>query len=247
MATTPRPTPKAPDDSFKGAEASIELQKRNALAVGAEYGRRGLEAIARGGVDLTSRVNAVNGAFKAIANDFNVPAGMRDQMAGSIRKGFTPAIDYTRSADRNLRREAAAAAQAQTTYFNQAREAVPMYRSENEELTETYRQAYEERQAKIRAEAEQRAEARRQFELGLAAQVEARQLAAQQHAATMAAQQQMHAASMSSQARIAAAQMAALQSQAAPTSAPPPYRPATRTVGRLDNPSGRTFRPSWRR
>ena len=248
MAMTPRPSPQRPDDSFKGAEASAELQKRNALAVVAEYGRRGLEAVVRNGADLTSRVQATNTAYRAMADDFNIPDAMRAELAGQIRKTFTPAVENVQWADRNVRSENAAASQAAGTYFDQVRQAVPMYRSENDELTETYRQAYEERQAKIRAEAEERAEQRRQFELGLQAQVEARNLAARQHAATMAAQQQMHAASMSSSARMAAAQLAAIRAQAPMTAPPPSPYQLKKASGAYSDPRRRQgIGGAWRR
>ncbi len=199
-------------DQFQGAEADISRQRRSALEAVAQFGRRGLEEGVVSARDLQSRRNQNVQDTAGLAADFKVPAAMRAELAAGARGTLDPYAQDARVAQRQFREEVGAAAQANSTFFNQARQAVPALRSQASQVVEQYRQAYEERQAEIRAEQEQRAEAARQA---------AAQLALRQR--EMDLQSQLAAQQMANNRAIAEANRAAMV--ASRPVAPPVFRP----------------------
>lgn len=205
-------TPKPPQDKFEGAEASARQQRMEALETIATFGRRGFEAALAHERDLRGRVSSFDKGARGVADDFRVPAGMRGEMAGSIRSAFQPYVDDARSAASQFQGEIGAQQQMAKTYYTQVEQAVPALRENAKQITEQYRQAYEERQAQIRAEAEAREQERRQAAEALNAQ--------------MRQQRELAQAQMAAAAQMSAAQLAAIQASA--PVAPPPmpvYRP----------------------
>lgn len=175
--------PDQPTDQFKNAETSVDKQRMDALNALASYGRRGLEAAVARKQDVESgRAQAVQSATipGIVARD----QGEIDNIAASPYQSY--ALDAAKAAS-NLSQENNALQEVQGNYFNQVREAVPLYRTNAQSVTDQYRKNYEERQAGV---ARQQAALEAQREQAMIAIESQRQAMAQDaaiHAAQMAA------------------------------------------------------------
>ncbi|HEV2122311.1 MAG TPA: hypothetical protein VGW38_06015, partial [Chloroflexota bacterium] len=136
-------------------------------------------------------------ALRGISNEFRVPAQFAASLQADSREAYQPYEKDQNVAQRTFREEMIAMDKTNATFFDQARKAVPQLREQGKQITEQYRQGYEEKQAQIRAEAERRAEEQRQISAQLALAERKMALDAQMNAARIAADQQIAAANLS--------------------------------------------------
>lgn len=231
--------PVRPADQFAGAENDVNRQKREALRAVAQFGRRGLEEGVAAQRRLAAQQSSERGAIKSLGNEFRIPAAFAAELRSDSRQSYDPFNKDQSLAQRQFRDEMGAMEKVNANFFQQAVQAVPQLRAQGEQITEQYRQGYEEKQAQIRAEAERRAEEQRQITAQLALAEQKMALDAQLNAQRIAADQQ-----------IAAANLAAMRA-GAPVAPPPVWRPpapiqrkpATRTRNIAgNNPNTRTGR-----
>lgn len=202
------------NDSFAGAEDEARSQRVEALKAVAQYGRAGLELGAVAARELDQRTQATGQAQTQLGNRFEIPQGLREQLAQGVRATAAPYAQDNRASQAALEQEFGALSQGQDTYFGQVAEAVPALRAENQQIVEQYRQAYEERQAGIAADAAQKAELLRQTIMQQNMDREA-----------MGQQSLLYSAQRQAQEQGAAAQLAALRRQTEQPAAP--TRPLT--------------------
>lgn len=139
-------------DSFAGAEASVDQQRKSALDALAQFGRRGLEAAVLAQQESGQVRGEADTANQGFASERGV--GSRGQaelsaLAGSARDTF--AQDRSRAVD-FLGAEQGAIRDVAGNYFGQVREAVPLERTAAQQIVDQYRAAYAERQAAIAAQ-----------------------------------------------------------------------------------------------
>lgn len=143
----------APADQFEGAEDSVNKQRMDALNVLAQFGRRGLEqAVARRQQTEAARSDT-QGQAAASAQVFN-PAGndvQRTKLAALLQSragaALDPYVGLARGTEDMIGQENAAQAQVQGNYFQQAAEAIPLYRQQAADTVSQYRAAAEQRAA----------------------------------------------------------------------------------------------------
>lgn len=143
-------------DTFAGAEASVDAQKKSALDALAQFGRRGLEAAVlaqkEGNRVQTEAASENAGLASSIGADSRAQAELA-ALGQPARDAYAlngaQAVAFLGS-------ENDAEQQVNSNYYGQLRQAVPLARTEAAQMVDEYRAAHAERQAQIAADAEAR-------------------------------------------------------------------------------------------
>lgn len=143
-------------DSYAGAEASVDAQRKSALDALAQYGRRGLEAAVlaqKEGNQIQTDSATDNASF---ASDLGIGTAGQGEIAALTSPGQQAYARNGQQAVDAFRSETDALGQVTGNYFNQVRQAVPLERTAAATVTDQYQAAYRERQAQVAADAEAR-------------------------------------------------------------------------------------------
>ncbi len=143
-------------DSFAGAEQSVDAQKKSALDALAQFGRRGLEAAVvaqQEGNRIQSDTAAANTGF---ANTLGVDSRAQGELSALSQPGAAAYAQNGAQSVAFLQSENEAEQAVNANYYGQLRQAVPLARTEAQQMVDEYRAAAAERQAQMAADAESR-------------------------------------------------------------------------------------------
>lgn len=141
-------------DSFAGAEADVDSQKKSALDALAAFGRRGLEAAVVSQLEGNRVQTDAAKANTAFGDKLGVGAAGQAELSALGAAGREAYASNGAQTASFMASENRAAGSVNANYFGQLRQAVPLARTEAQQMADQYRAAWEERQAQAAADAE---------------------------------------------------------------------------------------------
>ncbi len=141
-------------DSFNGAEASVDAQRKSALDALAQFGRRGLESAVLAQQEGNRVQSAAGQANTQFGDQLNVGAAGQAELAAFGAPAKAAVATDRAQASGFVASENDAAQSVNGNFYNQVRQSVPLARTEADQMVDEYRAAYAERQAQARAQAE---------------------------------------------------------------------------------------------